>query len=508
MQRVVKVGVLAAFSILLSALSGCTGMVQDDLDATHAKLAELQQMVQSANDQLESLYRIVNNLDDSHTIIPGSFKETEDGYEVSFKDGKTVHIHFGTDGTDGKTLIPVGVLEKDGRYYWSVDGEPLRDENGDPIMASGLDGASAEILIEGENWILVLTYPDGHQEVKTLATVKDMDGVRVFSGYDTSDPSKLVLVLLDGTVIELPYAFPVKLSFEGPVLDTLTISAGEVLSIPYIVNMEGETDEPLAVTSGTDGIYFSQVMSGEKPDSGFVKVFAPDPFEEGYILLNAYCGGGAATKMISFIEREIPFAEQTVRLGKGKEARTISYETNFDYVFSVESPDSTSVTDWIEVKPDQGNGKIVFDVKANPGKTVRTCIVKVTPKDNPDYICTTFEVKQAPDNLTYELESVEGFSLSYPDTPEGPNNPILNASATGGDVTVWVTSPLKVELLGNPDWAKPVLAEEDGFYKISISIDANESETAREGKLGLRLIYNNNFSFDTVASITINQAGK
>ena len=506
MQRVVKVGVLAAFSILLSALSGCTGMVQDDLDATHAKLAELQQMVQSANDQLESLYRIVNNLDDSHTIIPGSFKETEDGYEVSFKDGKTVHIHFGTDGTDGKTLIPVGVLEKDGRYYWSVDGEPLRDENGDPIMASGLDGASAEILIEGENWILVLTYPDGHQEVKTLATVKDMDGVRVFSGYDTSDPSKLVLVLLDGTVIELPYAFPVKLSFEGPVLDTLTISAGEVLSIPYIVNMEGETDEPLAVTSGTDGIYFSQVMSGEKPDSGFVKVFAPDPFEEGYILLNAYCSGSTATKMISFIERVIPFADKTVRLGSGRDTRTVSYETNFEYAFTVESSDSESGTDWIEVKSDPKSGNIVFNTKeVNPGGTVRTCIVKITPKDNPDYVCTTFEVKQATENLTYELEPAEGFSLSYPDIPYGHNKPILDASAKGGDVIVWVTSPLKVESNGYPDWAKTVITEEDGFYKISISIDANESEAARSGEVKLKLVYD---AFDDLASITINQAGK
>ena len=502
MQRVVKVGVLAAFSILLSALSGCTGMVQDDLDATHAKLAELQQMVQSANDQLESLYRIVNNLDDSHTIIPGSFKETEDGYEVSFKDGKTVHIHFGTDGVDGRTLIPVGVIEKDGRYYWSVDGELLLDEHDEPIMASGLDGAKAEILIEGEDWILILTYPDGNQETKKLATVEDMDGIRVFSGYDISDPSKLVLKLLKGGEIELPYDFPVKVSFEGPVLDTLTISAGEVLSIPYIVNMDGETDEPLTVTSGTDGIYFSQVVAGDKPDSGFVKVYAPDPFEEGYILLNAYCAGGAATKMISFIEREIPFVEQTVRLGSGEGTKTVPYETNFEYAFTVEPTDSTSVTDWIEVKSDPASG-IVFNVKANPGGAVRTCIVKVTPKDNPDYVCTTFEVKQATENLTYELEPVEGFSLYYPDTPDGLNKPILNASAAGGDVIVWVTSPLKVEINGNPDWTKPVVIEEDGFYKISISIDTNESETAREGEVKFRLGL-----IPGAASITINQAGK
>ena len=488
MQRVVKVGVVAAFSILLSALSGCTGMVQDDLDATHAKLAELQQMVQSANDQLESLYRIVNNLDDSHTIIPGSFKETEDGYEVSFKDGKTVHIHFGTDGTDGKTLIPVGVLEKDGRYYWSVDGEPLRDENGDPIMASGLDGASAEILIEGENWILVLTYPDGHQEVKTLATVKDMDGVRVFSGYDTSDPSKLVLVLLDGTVIELPYAFPVKLSFEGPVLDTLTISAGEVLSIPYIVNMEGETDEPLAVTSGTDGIYFSQVMSGEKPDSGFVKVFAPDPFEEGYILLNAYCSGSTATKMISFIERVIPFADKTVRLGSGRDTRTVSYETNFEYAFTIESPDSTSVADWIEIVPDLAAGTIAFKAKANPGNTVRTCIVKITPKDNLEYVCTTFELKQATNqDIVFELDDSSTMSFTSDDKQIA-----LIAPAEGGDAVVWMTTVDRTSLLVDiqeAGWFTIAVDQVDGFFRLKVHVDAlgSEGERSATGKLSVKV---------------------
>ena len=108
--------------VLLAMLCGCTGMVQDELAETHAKLAELQALVDSVNTNLQTLDLIVSKLDTTHTIEPGSLKETEDGYEVSFKDGKKVFIAYGKDGKDGRTLIPIGVLQDtDSLYYWTVD---------------------------------------------------------------------------------------------------------------------------------------------------------------------------------------------------------------------------------------------------------------------------------------------------------------------------------------------------------------------------------------------------
>lgn len=510
MQRLFRAVVPVVLAAFLTALTGCTGLVQDDLDATHQKLDALKELVSSVNNQLTILNKIVGELDDSHTIIPGSFKETDEGYEVSFKDGKTIVIPYGKDGVDGETFIPVGVLSKDGYYYWTVNGEPILGDDGKPIKAGSTDGVAPEITVEGDYWYITWNYPDGTTVKRRLASCEDVDGIRVFSGYDRSDPNKLVLTLLDGTVIELPYFIEFNLSFDGAVMDTIKVSAGELIPIPYKVLVEGGTDQPVVVTSGTDGVYFSQVVRGEESGAGVVKVQVPDPFEEGYILLNAYCGGNSTTRMISFQERHIPFAEQTVRLASGEDTRTVAYDANFDYEISVEYPDSEADADWLEVKSESGS--ISFKTKSNPSEAVRTCTVKITPKDNPDYLCTTFDVKQATDNLTYELEPADGFSLTYPEGPEGPNlnKPVLNAPVAGGDVVVWLSSILKVESNGNPDWAKPVITEEDGFYKISISVGANESGASREGVVKLRLIYiqNTEVHFDDVASITINQAGK
>ena len=52
MRRRFKAGVTGALLVLLAMLCGCTGMVQDELAETHAKLAELQALVDSVNTNL------------------------------------------------------------------------------------------------------------------------------------------------------------------------------------------------------------------------------------------------------------------------------------------------------------------------------------------------------------------------------------------------------------------------------------------------------------------------
>lgn len=488
MQRLFRAVVPVLLAAFLTAFTGCTGLVQDELDTTHQKLAALQELVSSVNNQLSTLTKIVDELDDSHTIIPGSFKETDEGYEVSFKDGKTIVIPYGKDGVDGETFIPVGVLSDDGYYFWTVNGEPLLGDDGKPIRAGSTDGVAPEITVEDGFWYISWEYPDGTYTKRRLASCEDVDGVRIFSGYDRSDPDKLVLILLDGTVIELPYFIEFKVSFEGDVMDTLKVSAGELIPVPYKVLVEGGADQPVVVTSGTDGVYFSQVVQGEESGSGVVKVQVPDPFEEGYILLNAYCGGNSTTKMISFVERHIPFAEQTVRLGSGEDTRTVAYDADFDYEYSVEYPDSDSDADWMEVKSDPKSGTISFSTKSNPDEAVRTCIVKITPKDNPDYLCTTFEVKQATDQDII-IENDESSTLSF---TSDDKKVVLTAPAEGGDAVIWMTAVDRTSLLvqiPEAGWYTTQIDQVDGFYRLKVHVDAlgSEAERSAEGKISVRI---------------------
>ena len=479
MRKRLIIGLLGILPAALSLLSGCTGMVEAELDQTHAKLAALQALAASVNKDLTTLDLIVAQLDEGHTILPDTFVETEDGYEVSFRDGKKIFIPFGMDGVDGRTLIPIGVKDEDGIYYWTVDGEWLLDAEGNKIRAGadqGVDGIAPQIKVEDGFWWIST---DGGVSFERLASCEDMDGVGVFSGApDLSDPAKIILTLWDGSKIELPCRLPLKLSFSGTARDTVLIAGGETLSIPYELTVEGSPEKAPVVTTGTDGTYFSRLTEGSEPGKGFVRVTAPDPFTEGYLLLSATCDGYSALKMITFRPREIvPAASSvTVRLGSGNETRTIPYKTNFEYTLS--DPDA----DWLQAIRVPGTDSLCFTASPNTGGEIRSCTVSVSPKDNPGYVCTTFQVKQATNNFTYELEAGTAF-LFNPDIPE------LTAPAEGGDAVLWITMPmdLTASVPGDQNWIQAELSAEDGFHRLRIHVEGLPSEESRSGDIVLAI---------------------
>ena len=96
MRKRFRSGLLAlVLPVFLSVFSGCTEQVRPELDETHAKLQALQELAGAVNWDLHILDLIVKELDDGHTILPETYRLTEDGYEVSFRDGKKIVIPFG-----------------------------------------------------------------------------------------------------------------------------------------------------------------------------------------------------------------------------------------------------------------------------------------------------------------------------------------------------------------------------------------------------------------------------
>lgn len=465
--------------LLLSFLPGCTKPVRQELDQTNARLRALQELVNAVNGELTSLNQIVAELDDSHTLLPGSVVETEDGYELSFKDGRKISIHIGRDGQDGRSIVPVGVrLEEDGLYYWTVDGEWLLDAGGNRMRAGSADGADGYVpqtkVEDGFWWISM----DGGATYEKLAGCGEMDGLGLFKGMEITALGKVLLTLWDGTVMEIPSRFPFRMSFAGAVRDTVLIAAGETLPIPYEVLVEGETDQPLTVTSGTDGVYLSRIEAGETPGKGVVIVRAPRDYADGYILLSASCGGYSALKMITFRPREITLAEAgtTVRLGSGSASRTIPYKTNFDYVIQV------AEGSWLEVAPGPETEALTFTALPNTGGEVRTCEVTVRPKDNPEYVCTTFRVYQATDSYTIRMEEGGPFTFDAATMR-------LEAPAEGGDTDLWITFPseLSASVPGEEGWLRAEMVTEDGFRRLKVHVDPAPEALGREAVLRIQL---------------------
>ena len=467
-------GVLAlVLPVFLSVFSGCTDMVRPELDETHAKLQALQELAGAVNRDLHILDLIVQELDDGHTILPETFQQTEDGYEVSFRDGKKIVIPFGKDGVDGVQFVPVGVRDEDGLYYWTLDGEWMLDADSTKIRAGATDGIVPQFKVENGFWWISM---DGGATFQELAACDDMDGFGVFRDIRQTTSGKVLLTLWDGETVELWSQFPFRMSFEGPVRDTLLIAAGELLPIPYKVVMDGVTDQPLVVTSGTDGVYLSSVVPVDDT-TGVVKVQAPAEFADGYILLSASCGGYSALKMITFRPREVTPAESfvTVRLGSGSDTTAVPYQANFDYVVK------TAEGSWVEAVPDPETGILTFTPQENTGEQVRECVVTVSPKDNPDYVCTTFRVIQATKYYTVSLEEGSPFTFD----PEGK---VLYAPAQGGDAVLWLTFPSSLTaVIPDTAWLQAEMADVDGFRRLKVHVDPAEGTDSRESAVIIRL---------------------
>lgn len=474
MRKRIRSGVLAMFlPVFLSVFPGCTDMVQKELDETHEQLRALQELADSVNWNLHVLDLIVRELDDSHTILPESYRLTEDGYEVSFRDGKTIVIPFGKDGTDGRQFIPVGVQDdEDGFYYWKMNGEWMMDADSCKMRAGAKDGFVPQFKVEDGFWWISV---DGGKTFDQLASCEEMDGMGVFRSVEQTPLGKVILTLWDGETIELSSQFPFRMSFEGPVRDTVLISAGESLPIPYKVILEGETDQPLAITSGTDGVYLSGIEA-QDDTTGIVRVQAPADYADGYILLSATCGGYSAVKMITFRPREVTPAVSfaTVRLGSGDEPQALSYVANFDYVVKTSQDGS-----WLEVVPDPETGVLTFTPQPNTdtGSKVRSCEVTVSPKDNPDFVITTFQVFQAANSYSVQLEEGGPFTFD-------PDTKTLSVPTEGGEATLWLTfsSALSVSVPETADWLQAEMTEEDGFWRLKLQVAAAEG-AGREATL-------------------------
>ena len=478
--------------VFLSVFPGCTDMFREELDATHTKLQELQKQVESANQQLAALIATVDELDDGHTVIPDTFEETEDGFKLSFKDGKTIVILTGHDGTDGRVL-PIGVAwnEEQGFYAWTIDyldGKGvvwLDGEDGEPLRAGvtdGKDGIVPEIKLEEDGWYFCF----GEEKTK-LADLEELNGIGVFrNAYQ--DENKIYLELWNGEVIELSKYVPVRISFDGSVRDTVLIAGGEKLSIPFEVFLEGNVDEQeLVVTSGTDGTYFSQIVKGTEPGKDTVLVTAPVEFAEGYILLSAYCEGVSAIKMITFKQREATPAEKMIpiRIGSGNDTRTIPYQTNFPYRVVIKDKGAS----WLEVTCNAEADTLSFTALPNANDEIRTCEVFIVPENNPTFVITTFRVIQATNAL--KVYDEEGNTLTYKalEDPLGFLRGELSATAAGGYANLWITSPIPLTISVPEDavWIKAALIPEYGFQRLWVEVDPLDEMSERRENISLKM---------------------
>lgn len=154
------------------------------IEELEGRVTKLEALTQSANSTIEALQGLIA-AEQGRTYVTG-YKATDYGYDLSMSDGTTISLK---NGRNGKTPA-IGVTEMNGSLYWTIDGEPMRDADGNPIKAKAQDGkagATPQMRIDSEGYWMVST--DGG---KTWTHVRDEKNQKVRAkGLDATDTLKI-----------------------------------------------------------------------------------------------------------------------------------------------------------------------------------------------------------------------------------------------------------------------------------------------------------------------------
>lgn len=139
------------------------GELWDKVNSLDDRLTSIETQLSQMNSDISSLSTIVNAL--QNKIYVTSVDEVENGYQITFTDGKKITITNGKDGADGKDGVNgadgkdapiISVDEFEGKYYWAqiIDGDKswLTDKNGAKIPVTGENGITPIMKVNAEGY--------------------------------------------------------------------------------------------------------------------------------------------------------------------------------------------------------------------------------------------------------------------------------------------------------------------------------------------------------------------
>lgn len=235
--------VMAAMAATATVVTSCSygddiDNLKDRMTTAEGKITTLEQQVATANTNIASLQTLVDQLSKAEYVT--NVTENSDGYTLTFRSGKTATI---TNGVDGHSPL-VGVKQEGDIWYWTVDGEWMKNVAGEKIKASAVT-PQLRISETTNEWEVSLDEGKTWTSLGVKATGEKGDA---FFKSVVSDNDKVTVTLVDGTVIELP------------LFDTFKKIRDRVQSIVYVPEY---ADGMIAVEEGKDVTIAYSVMPAE-----------------------------------------------------------------------------------------------------------------------------------------------------------------------------------------------------------------------------------------------------
>lgn len=367
---------ISAFFLSIFLLTSCGQTIFDDFFDIHEEIDQLKdnedklsQRLENANYTLATIQAIVDVLNSGYyvdKVVPIYMDDVEVAKQVCFTNGKSISIYHGKNGENGHTPA-LGVINIDGDYFWTLDGDILLDDDGNMIPTINEVVKSPELTIRNEYWYISF---DGGATWKQLgrATGEDgldgKDGIEHIISIDDSSEEGVSFILYDGTVLFVPYCNPVYI-----ILDTqdteVGISGRETVRVNYYLT---DIVEGTHIIVSSDGFYTALLVE-EDESKGHIDITCPGTYRDGFVNVTVYAKNGVSDmKVIRFYEKMMGFDNGNVYSIPETGGRVrIPYISNFKYRVEVDPGNP-----WLEVQeesPSERKGDIVLVAPANQGLT-------------------------------------------------------------------------------------------------------------------------------------------
>ena len=139
---------------MVVAFSACKyddDQLWDEVYKLQERVQKLEDLCELLNTNIEATQEVVETIEENGVItsISPISRNSYAGYVIEFSSGKTITLYNGIDGKDGKDGADgkdgkspqLGIKDLgDGNYGWVLNGELLKDNNGNPLIVNGKDG--------------------------------------------------------------------------------------------------------------------------------------------------------------------------------------------------------------------------------------------------------------------------------------------------------------------------------------------------------------------------------
>lgn len=168
----------------------------DDLENRVEQLEEFCRRMNANIEAIQSLVDVLSEADRITAVVPVRSGSETIGYTITFEKGEPITIYHGKNA-----VAPViGIRQDvDERYYWTLDGDWLLDDEARKVPVNGEDGMTPQLKIEKDCWYV--SY-DG-TNWSELGKVAEGEDNGIFRSV-TADDEYAYFTLIDGTVLTVP----------------------------------------------------------------------------------------------------------------------------------------------------------------------------------------------------------------------------------------------------------------------------------------------------------------